>query len=364
MYNLNYNVINCRLNRPVGRPFVPQGRPDPYSSSLVLAIPGAIFKQGYVNVFNQVTVFDDISGYLKGGAIFDENIGEYIPAYASHTITPTGSNGFVGPVTSLIKFPQNGYESSLIVSGNMALVSNQLSSSLGTDYNLSKDTAWTIEGWFAYDATSSLIGSGGLSSPTQSVWYGSPNKPLINKYTTATNPTGSSYIAYTNFAARNEDAIIVPPPLTLISGSPAFYYDTATHAGNPDARINSTTSSLIPVYQWQHVAISCYPSSSVSPTATKGVVNMYVDGVKVGSGLITTEIGIAAQTVVELLGNPNPYTGSVINAINNTNFRTGSGLFVQDFRFYNGAAKYTGSSFTPPPSMIIGQQEPYPQYNP
>jgi hypothetical protein len=31
-------------------------------------------------------------------------------------------------------------------------------------------------------------------------------------------------------------------------------------------------------------------------------------------------------------------------------------------RVYNGAAKYTGSSFTPPPSMIVGIQEPYPQY--
>jgi hypothetical protein len=358
MYNLNYNVTNARLNRPVGRPFVPQARPDEYSSSLVLAIPGAIFRQGYVNVFNQINQFDDISGYLKGGAIFDENIGEYIPAYVSHEITPTGSLGFVGPVTNLIKFPENGYESSLIVSGNMALVSNQLSSSLGTDYNLSKDTAWTIEGWFAYDATSSLIGSGGLSSPTQSVWYGSPNKPMINKYTTATNPTGSSYIAYTNFAARLEDQLVPPPPLTLVSGSPAFYYDTALHAGNPDERINSTTSSLIPVYQWQHTAITCYPSQS------KGFVTMYVDGVKVGEDIITNEIGIAAETVVELLGDPTPFIGATVNPMNNTNFRTGSGLFIQDFRLYNGAAKYTGSSFTPPASMIIGIQEPYPQYNP
>lgn len=356
MYNLNYNVTNCRLNKPAGRPFVPFGRPDPFSGSLVLAIPGAIFRQGYVNVFNQINEFDDISGYLKGDAVFNENTAQYEPAYVSHTIIPTGSVGFVGP-NSLTNFIANGYETSLIVSGNMALISNQLSSSLGTDFNLSKDTPWTIEAWFAYDVTASLIGSGGLSSPSQSVWYGSPNKPWINKYTTATNPTGSSFIAYTGFASRLEDAGS-PPPITLVSGSPAFYYDSALHAGNPDFRINSTTSSLITPYVWQHTAITCYPSASV------GVVNMYINGVKVGSGSITNEIGISAVTTVQLLGNPNPFTGSTVNNINNTNYLTGSGLFVQDFRFYNGAAKYTGSSFTPPESMIVGIFEPYPQYNP
>ena len=68
MYNLNYNVTNCRLNRPVGRPFIPTWRNDPYSASIVLAIPGAIFKNGYVNVFNQVTPYDDISAYIKSGS--------------------------------------------------------------------------------------------------------------------------------------------------------------------------------------------------------------------------------------------------------------------------------------------------------
>lgn len=362
MYNLNYNVTNARLNRPVGRPFVPFGRPDPYSASLVLAIPGAIFRQGYINVFNQTNEFDDISGYLKGGSVFNPNTGKYTTPYASHLVTPTGSVGFITGSTSINNFVQQGYNTSLIVSGNMALISNQLSSSLGTDYNLSKDTAWTIEGWFAYDVTSSLIGSGGLSSPSQSVWYGSPNKPMINRYTTATDPTGSYYIAYTNFAARNENPTIPPPPLTLVSGSPAFYYDTAVHGGNPDVRVNSTTSSLIPAYQWAHTAITCYPSSSIDPVATKGVLNMYVNGVKVGGDIITSEIGISSANVIELLGDPTPFTGSVVNAMNNTNFKTGSGLFVQDFRLYNGAAKYTGSSFTPPTSMIVGLQEPYPQY--
>jgi hypothetical protein len=353
------------LNKPAGRPFVPFGRPDPYSSSLVVAIPGSIFKSGYVNVFNQINEFDDISGYLKGDAVFNEDIAQYEPAYVSHTITPTGTNGFVGP-SYLTNFIDDGYETSLIVSGNMALISNQLSSSLGTDFNLSINTPWTIEAWFAYDVTASLIGSGGLSSPSQSAWYGSPNKRWINKYTTANNPTASSYIAYTGFASRLEDAGS-PPPITLTSGSPAFYFDDntgITPANNPDFRINSTTSSLITPYVWQHTAITCYPSASISPATVKGIVNMYVNGVRVGSGKIDYDIRLAAATVVELLGNPNPYTGSVINNMNNTNYLTGSGLFVQDFRLYNGAAKYTGSSFTPPESMIVGKFEPYPQYNP
>ena len=60
MYNLNYNVTNCRLNKPVGKPFVPSPRLDPFSASLVLAVPGNIFTAGYVPVFNQKSEWDDI----------------------------------------------------------------------------------------------------------------------------------------------------------------------------------------------------------------------------------------------------------------------------------------------------------------
>lgn len=358
MYNLNYNVTNCRLNKPAGRPFVPFGRPDPYSSSLVLAIPGAIFRQGYVNVFNQINVFDDISGYLKGGAVFDENIGEYIPAYQSHAITPTGSVGFVGP-NSLIKFPENGYDSSLIVSGNMALVTNQLSSSVGTEFNLTVTSSWCMEAWFAYDVTASIN-----ESPSGSnILYGSPNKIWMNKFTNATNPTGSAWIAYTGWSGKigNPEA---SPPYPTGSGVPAFYHDDERNAGNPDNRINAQYDNPITPYVWQHTAITCYPTGSAGGPLTQGVVNMYINGVRVGGGFVGPQIKFAPATLVTLLGNPNPYTGSVVNAINNTNYTTGSGLFVQDFRFYNGASKYTGSSFTPPESMIVGAFEPYPQYNP
>jgi hypothetical protein len=354
MYNLNYNVTNARLNRPVGRPFVPFGRPDPDSGSLVLAIPGAIFRQGYINVFNQTNEFDDISGYLKGGSVFNPNTGQYTTPFASHTLTPTGSVGFITGSTTVNQFSAQGYNTSLIVSGNKALNVTPLSSSLGTDFNLSKNTPWCMEAWFAYDQTASLIPSGGVPSVTESIWYGAPNKQWIGHWFTD-NPTGSSYIAYTGWSGRT-DGFTPPPPLTLVSGSPAFYYDSSLHAGNPDYRINATTGSNIVPFVMQHTAITCYPSASV------GKLNMYINGVRVGGGDIVDEIGIAPGTLITILGNPSPNTGSVVNAINNTNYKTGSGLFAQDVRLYNGAAKYTGSSFTPPPSMIVGLNEPYPQY--
>jgi hypothetical protein len=352
MYNLNYNVTNARLNRPVGRPFVPFGRPDPYSASLVLAIPGAIFRQGYINVFNQTNEFDDISGYLKGGSVFNPNTGKYTTPFVSHTLTPTGSVGFITGSTTVNQFSAQGYNTSLIVSGNTALNVTPLSSSLGTDFNLSKDTPWCMEAWFAYDQTASAIPSNG--SPTASIWYGNPNKQWIGHWFTD-NPTGSSYIAYAGWSGRT-DGFNPPPPLTLVSGSPAFYYDSSTHGGNPDYRINSTDSSTIVPFVMQHTAITCYPSASV------GKLNMYINGIRVGGGDITAEIALAPATLITILGNASPNTGSVVNAINNSNYATGSGLFAQDVRLYNGAAKYTGSSFTPPPSMIVGQNEPYPQY--
>jgi hypothetical protein len=361
MYNLNYNVTNARLNRPVGRPFVPFGRPDPYSASLVLAIPGAIFRQGYINVFNQTNEFDDISGYLKGGSVFNPNTGQYTTPYASHVLTPTGSVGFITGSTTINNFSAQGYNTSLIVSGNTALNVTPLSSSLGTDFNLSKDTPWCMEAWFAYDQTASLIPSGGVASVSESIWYGAPNKQWIGHWFTD-NPSGSSYIAYTGWSGRTQDPIQPSPPQTLISGSPAFYYDSSLHAGNPDYRVNATTGSNIIPYVWQHTAITCYPSASIDPPTIKGVVNMYIDGVRVGGDIITNEIELAPATLITILGNVNPPTSSIVNAINNTNYKTGSGLFAQDVRLYNGAAKYTGSSFTPPPSMIVGLNEPYPQY--
>lgn len=355
MYNLNYNVTNCRLNKPAGRPFVPFGRPDPFSGSLVLAIPGAIFRQGYVNVFNQINEFDDISGYLKGDAVFNEDTAQYEPAYVSHTITPTGTNGFVGP-SSLTNFIDDGYETSLIVSGNMALLSNQLSSSLGTDFNLSTSSAWTIEAWVAFDRTASLIQTSSSEYPDIPLFVGQPNKIFMSKWFTD-NPSGSSYISYVGWSGKVGN---FPGPIDSFatsSGVPTFYYDFGA-GGNPDVMRQPTYQNVYSPLQWQHTAITCYPSASAAR------LHFYIDGQLIGSSSLTNQIRLAPETAVMLLGNPNPTVPPPYNAINNSNYATGSGLFVQDFRFYNGAAKYTGSSFTPPESMIVGKFEPYPQYNP
>jgi len=347
MYNLNYNVTNARLNRPVGRPFVPYGRPDPYSSSLVLAIPGAIFRQGYINVFNQTNEFDDISGYLKGGSVFNPNTGKYTTPYASHTLTPTGSVGFITGSTTVNQFSAQGYQTSLIVSGNNALNVTPLSSSLGTDFNLSKDTAWCIETWVAYNTTAS-------ATATPSFSLGAPNKQWVGHWFT-NSPTGSSYLAYLGWGGK-VGRYDQPDNYVTASGVPAFYWDGAAHAGNPDYLYQPTYTNTITPYQWQHTAITCYPSAS------KGLLQFYINGQRIGSTTISTDIALAPATLITILGNPNPPQPPPYNDIANSNYKTGSGLFIQDMRVYNGAAKYTGSSFTPPPSMIVGLQEPYPQY--
>jgi len=357
MLNLNYNI-----NRAVGgavnaQPtFAPYGRPDPFSASLVLAIPGALFKNGYNNVFNQINEFDDISGYLKGGAVLDPNTGRYIPAYPSHEVTPTGSVGFITASATLNNFTSSGYNTSLIVSGNNALNVTPFTGSMGTDFNLSKEVPWCMETWVAYTTASFIYFTNPEAYPGLQAAWGQPNKQFVGRFFND-NPSYISYLGLSGFVVG--DAVQSEPYITS-SGNPAFYYDEV--GGDARVRVNALSDNNLVPLQWQHTAITCYPTGS-SPSGSIGVVSLYINGQKVGGGNITKEIEYSPNTLITILGNASPYTGSQEPSfINNSNYTTGSGLYIQDMRVYNGAAKYTGSSFTPPLSMIVGENEPYPQY--
>ena len=71
MLNLNYNIIGS-VNIGGAQPFragaVYSVRNDIYSSSIVVAIPGNLFRDGdYQNQFGMVNSWDDISAYVKAG---------------------------------------------------------------------------------------------------------------------------------------------------------------------------------------------------------------------------------------------------------------------------------------------------------
>lgn len=336
MYNLNYNVTNCRLNRPVGKPFVPTWRNDPYSASLVLAIPGAIFKNGYVNVFNQVTPYDDISAYIKSGSTINELTNQYYPVSGNHQIETTGSLGIYTASFAVNNFANVGYETSIMFSGSIGLKVSK-DSGLGNGTNLSITKSFVIEGWGAFDVTSSYISkSAGTGTPgDQSIWG---ERIFAQQYRSGELSSGSYYTAVN---------LLTDTPTGVKSGSMYFVnnYDSG------ETTIYPNSSSLGVPKQFRHFAYSY--------TAPSSSLRMYIDGTLVGQGQLTNEFDYNPQLFLQLFGDEGE---SYINAASASQLPAG---YFQDFRMYNGTDKnYTASLIPVPQSMIIGYKEPYPVPNP
>ena len=345
MYNLNYNVTNARLNRPVGRPFVPTPRTDPFSSSIVLAVPGAIFRNGYVNVFNQINAYDDISAYIKFGSILDENTGAYISNSATHSmslITGSLSTGSYTASVDVIAF--DGYEQSLFFTGSKGVVVSPDTGS--TDgINLSATKAFVIESWVAFALSSSVTGS----VPSNFSTY--PQRQIASKYLEGGFPIfSSSYLAIAGWGGPT-GADIDTPPYKPQSASLAFFTDDGNSGAIEEAFL-PTSSSQFNALQWKHYAVSFTP-----PSGSEGKrVRLYVNGTLVGTNLMQYGINPAITTPTYLFGDEG-------NAQTLLTSGQEPGAYYQDFRMYNGTNKnYTGSQFQVPPSMIIGKVEPYPQY--
>ena len=345
MYNLNYNVTNARLNRPVGRPFIPQPRVDPYSASLVLAVPGAIFKNGYVNVFNQINAFDDISAYIKFGAVLDESTGKYISNSATHSmalITGSFATGSYTASSNVVAF--SGYDQSIFFTGSKGVVASPDTGS--TDgVNLSSTKPFVIEGWVAFTTSSAVVGNSMTSS-------GFPQRVLAQKYLEGGGfPFGSS--SYLSIAGYGGPTVLDGPPSFPVSGSLIFY---TNDDANPilEESFFPQSSSKFNALEWKHYAVSYTPPSG----SEAKVVRLYINGTIVGRGNMIYGIDSAVNTPTFLFGDDG-------NALLPAQRPQVPGAYYQDFRMYNGTNKnYTGSQFPIPESMIIGSQEPYPQYNP
>lgn len=341
MYNLNYNVTNARLNRPVGRPFVPQPRVDAFSSSLVLAVPGAIFRNGYVNVFNQINEFDDISAYIKFGAVLDEQTGAYISNSATHSMSllPNTTGSYTASST-VIAF--DGYEQSVFFTGSIAVVVSPDTGS--TDgINLSATKPFVIESWVAFTTASQIVGNDETAS-------GYPQRVLAQKYLEGGGfPFGSSsYLAIAGWGGATAGGV---PSYSPVSGGLAFYTNDDANP-NLEEGFLPASSSKFDALEWKHYAVSYTPASG----SEGKVVRLYVNGTLIGQGNMTYGIDSAINTPTYLFGDDgNALTASARPEV--------PGAYYQDFRMYNGTNKnYTGSQFPIPQSMIIGLKEPYPQY--
>jgi hypothetical protein len=344
MYNLNYNVTNARLNRPVGRPFVPTPRFDAFSSSLVVAIPGTIFKNGYVNVFHQVMEYDDISAYIVSGSVLNPSTGKYNQQGPNYTCTLTQS--FDGPggqpltpsyytgSTTVNNFASVGYNTSIYFSGSATILLSSDSGSMTTrgGTNIGTSSNWVMEAYVAYD----LI-------PTSS--NNSVSRTFMEKYRTIIGTVdGGSYGVNVGWSG---DASTSPPPI-YVNNTGKFIGAYGTIGGTGEQTVYGTSGATQQPNKFYHFAVS-YSTGSVAGSA--GKIRYYLSGSLIGSGSLDASKNINTSSIQTNL------FGGVLSGQ--------YGAFFQDFRFYNGSNKnYTGSAIPLPPSMVIGLNEPYPQYNP
>jgi hypothetical protein len=326
-----YTVEQCP---PTAQPpFVPFPRTDLYSASLVLAIPGAIFTNGYNNVFNQITPYDDIAPYIVSGSILNPNTGKYNPYTNTHSLDFTGSLGFYTASVSVNNFSNVGYETSLLFSGSICLrVSKDIG--VGNGVNLSTTKPFVIEGWAAMDVTSSVGGNTG--------------RIFAQKYISG-NPLTSSFYSVINYAGVGG-----PPSYPDVSGS-ILFAGSSFNNGNPNVETvcGPISSSLSTPRQFRHFAISNTPIAGVQST-----IRTYVSGILQGEQTFNYDFDLNPQLFVQLFGDEGE---GYLNAASASQV---AGGYFQDFRMYNGSNKnYTGSLIPIPQSMIQGLVEPYPIVN-
>jgi hypothetical protein len=326
-----YTVEQCP---PTAQPpFVPFPRTDLYSASLVLAIPGAIFTNGYNNVFNQITPYDDIAPYISSGSILNPNTGKYNPYTNTHSLDFTGSLGFYTASVSVNNFSNVGYETSLLFSGSICLrVSKDVG--VGNGVNLSTTKPFVIEGWVAMDVTSSIGGNTG--------------RIFAQKYISG-NPLTSSFYSVVNYAGQGG-----PPSYPDVSGS-ILFAGSSFNNGNPSVETVCApiSSSLSTPRQFRHFAISNTPISGV-----QSIIRTYVSGICQGQQQFNYDFDLNPQLFVQLFGDEGE---GYLNAASASQV---AGGYFQDFRMYNGTNKnYTGSLIPIPQSMIQGLVEPYPIVN-
>ena len=272
-------------------------RTDPYSASLVYAVPGAQFGSTY----GQESFRSDISSYIRGtGTSFTD---AELPITSS--LIPTGT--FTASLESVALW--SGYPSAIEISGSSGSGSLAIkASSTASQFEfLSQD--FTIETYINYQTAN----TGGYAPPN-------PSGPA--------NINATMYWQYDEGAPNyglgfNTNGIGYQDPgvrfLIITSTGAQIYYDTATLPRQAN--------------QWYHFGAQREGSTFTSLWSGSAVQSFTFSG----------NLGIGNT------GSPFYIMGSGQDALKCHRY--------QDYRIYNGAAKYpgitSGSTYTQPLSMVI-----------
>lgn len=327
MLNLNYNIIGS-----IGPIVERQGavytvRQDPFSSSIVLAMPGNLFKDGdYTNQFGMTNSWDDISAYVKAGPN-NAPIGTNLQILYSSSLNSSShsleiANGFT-------KFIGNKYNESIYMNGVNSFVVNQTwSSGEGANFDINKN--FTLEGYFAFIDSASANLAGNLS----------PKRILAWKYDPAV-PSSSQYIWQT-FGGDIDPGI----GSNVVSGSISFVYDYTTGIGANEVDVHPTSSFVVTPYAWNHYAVS-YTKDSWGDGIPNKQIKLYLNGIKVRQETVIGDNFV--QDLTELLQIAGAVDSSFVE-----NGYSGSAFYWQDIKIYNGTDKnYTGSIIPLPESIVV-----------
>lgn len=321
MLNLNYNLIGtAKQNRNI-EGFAASPRLDPYSASLVLAIPGTVFLQDYEPLFGAVNPWDDISGYIRTGNVAN-NLSSSL----------TGSGAFSSN-SDFNNFNAQGYPSSLFVSGGIAAsfpvttAYQGLSLSIGSSQPSPNDVGCLIEFWAGFTVTGSYSDISGAN----------PNRTGIIQQTDISPFEQPGYWMSPGFGG----AIPGADPGQYVSGSIRFVKgQLLPDLGYEQLFYPSISSSFnLGPFLWKHYAVSV---AAASP-GIQPICRMYINGQLISQTNIKQEF-VGSIDPVHVFGDIR------------TGIQAESPAYFQDLRVYNGTNKnYTGSLIPLPQSIIVAR---------
>jgi hypothetical protein len=317
-----YQVEVCPEERTGFAPYI---YPDPYSGSIVSAIPGAVFKQGYDNLFGMDNIWDDISSYVRGTGV---------PIGSDRTITPQGTGTIIS--SSATPWDRYGYPSSLAIPSSSLLnagtdsgryegfnIPSASFSTSGSSFN------WTAECWVALPISSSFV-LPNLGIVRKSESYA---LDLISFTNTGTN------VWVNNGESRWNGPQTASLMMTAGNSSAANQYQVNNAAGTAGSGSNTMNA-----FQWHHIAFSS-EYTQCGPTPIDGSYTIYrgfFDGREIFAAPINMcGYVLAIPTYPSIDGQANP--ALLFDAIHEGLSETNS--LIQDFRFYKGTNKNYTASF-------------------
>ena len=323
MLNLNFNIIgstNLSGVQPFRAGAVYSVRNDPFSASIVLAMPGNLFYDGdYQNQFGMSYAWDDISAYVKGnGTPIGSNLSVTPATTGSGTINTSSLTIFAGAGSKYNNSVKLDSTSSLLVPQTFAAKSGS---------NLSFTSSFIIESYVAWEQPA----SGSVSSFN-------PKREFVWKYDAS--QTSSAYAWYGNYGGP----LAPEGGVDIISGSTMFFW-TKDAAGN-EVAVSGTGSNTIVPFNFKHYAVSYTAIDAVDPGQNRRL-RLYIDGVLQRTYVVPTNVTIN-QDPAEALNVFGRYD------TDSPDYAGNSPMYYNDFRFYNGTNKnYTGSLIPLPDSMVV-----------